>query len=167
MPLENTSMKSIRSFFDLIKFEHTIFALPFAYLGMLLAARGWPSNLPSSSGSPWRWRQRAPWRWASTASPTASGMRATRAPIMRPLVTGSVSLRTAWTGTLIAGLALVLCGLAVRPAAAAAGARRSALPDRIFLYQALYGAFALTSWGSPMDWPRPEPGWRCAARCSP
>jgi 4-hydroxybenzoate polyprenyltransferase len=35
-------MKSIRAFFDLIKFEHTIFALPFAYLGMLLAARGWP-----------------------------------------------------------------------------------------------------------------------------
>jgi len=34
-----------RIFFDAIKFEHTIFALPFAYLGMVLAARaqhGWP-----------------------------------------------------------------------------------------------------------------------------
>ena len=30
-------------FFDLIKFEHTIFALPFAYLGMLLAASGLPT----------------------------------------------------------------------------------------------------------------------------
>ena len=32
-----------RSFLELIKFEHTIFALPFAYLGMLLAADGWPT----------------------------------------------------------------------------------------------------------------------------
>jgi 4-hydroxybenzoate polyprenyltransferase len=34
-----------RIFFEAIKFEHTIFALPFAYLGMVLAAReahGWP-----------------------------------------------------------------------------------------------------------------------------
>ncbi|UCD43688.1 MAG: UbiA family prenyltransferase, partial [Chloroflexota bacterium] len=36
-------MKAIRDFFELIKFEHTIFALPFAYLGMLLAAGGWPT----------------------------------------------------------------------------------------------------------------------------
>ncbi len=30
-------------FFQLIKFEHTIFALPFAYMGMVLAARGLPT----------------------------------------------------------------------------------------------------------------------------
>jgi len=28
---------------EMIKFEHTLFALPFAFLGMLLAAGGWPS----------------------------------------------------------------------------------------------------------------------------
>ncbi len=28
---------------EMIKFEHTIFALPFAFLGMLLAAGGWPA----------------------------------------------------------------------------------------------------------------------------
>jgi 4-hydroxybenzoate polyprenyltransferase len=28
---------------EMIKFEHTIFALPFAFLGMILAAEGWPS----------------------------------------------------------------------------------------------------------------------------
>jgi len=32
----------IRHVSDAIKIEHTIFALPFAYVGMLLAARGWP-----------------------------------------------------------------------------------------------------------------------------
>ncbi len=31
-----------RLFLDAIKFEHTVFALPFAYVAMVLAARGWP-----------------------------------------------------------------------------------------------------------------------------
>jgi 4-hydroxybenzoate polyprenyltransferase len=35
-------VSAIRHFLDAIKVEHTIFALPFAYLGMVLAARGWP-----------------------------------------------------------------------------------------------------------------------------
>jgi 4-hydroxybenzoate polyprenyltransferase len=35
-------LNRIRIFFDLVKFEHTVFALPFAYLGMALAAGGWP-----------------------------------------------------------------------------------------------------------------------------
>ena len=32
----------LRLYLDAVKFEHTIFALPFAYLGMVLAAWGWP-----------------------------------------------------------------------------------------------------------------------------
>ena len=35
-------MKSVRHFLDAIKFEHTVFALPFAYVAMVLAAGGWP-----------------------------------------------------------------------------------------------------------------------------
>ncbi len=35
-------MKQVRVFLEMIKFEHAIFALPFAYLGMVLAAHGWP-----------------------------------------------------------------------------------------------------------------------------
>ncbi|HCU73691.1 MAG TPA: 4-hydroxybenzoate octaprenyltransferase [Chloroflexi bacterium] len=35
-------MKRARIYLDAIKFEHTLFALPFAYLGMILASRGWP-----------------------------------------------------------------------------------------------------------------------------
>ncbi|RMG93956.1 MAG: 4-hydroxybenzoate octaprenyltransferase [Chloroflexi bacterium] len=34
-------MKAIRTFLEMIKFEHTIFALPFAYLGMVLAWGSW------------------------------------------------------------------------------------------------------------------------------
>lgn len=36
------SKTSVGVFLDMIRFEHTVFALPFAYIGMLLAARGWP-----------------------------------------------------------------------------------------------------------------------------
>ncbi|NWF69343.1 MAG: UbiA family prenyltransferase [Chloroflexi bacterium] len=36
-------LDSVRTFLELIKFEHTIFALPFAYLGMCLAAGGLPT----------------------------------------------------------------------------------------------------------------------------
>ena len=35
-------MSRLRHFLDAIKFEHTIFALPFAYIAMVLAAGGWP-----------------------------------------------------------------------------------------------------------------------------
>lgn len=41
----NRAASKMRVYLDAIKFEHTIFALPFAYLGMVLAARdahGWP-----------------------------------------------------------------------------------------------------------------------------
>jgi 4-hydroxybenzoate polyprenyltransferase len=35
-------VKQVRVFLEMVRFEHTIFALPFAYLGMVLAAGGWP-----------------------------------------------------------------------------------------------------------------------------
>jgi len=36
--------RTLRHFLDAIKFEHTVFALPFAYMAMVLAARGWPGT---------------------------------------------------------------------------------------------------------------------------
>jgi 4-hydroxybenzoate polyprenyltransferase len=35
-------VSAVRHFLDAIKFEHTVFALPFAYIAMVLAADGWP-----------------------------------------------------------------------------------------------------------------------------
>ncbi len=35
-------MSRLRSFFVLIRFEHSVFALPFAYLGLLLGNKNWP-----------------------------------------------------------------------------------------------------------------------------
>lgn len=43
-PTDNHSLLTrVKLFLDLIRFEHTIFALPFAYLGMVLAAGGLPT----------------------------------------------------------------------------------------------------------------------------
>jgi 4-hydroxybenzoate polyprenyltransferase len=53
-------MKSLHIFLNMVKFEHTIFALPFAYLGMLLGAWGWP---PTPGGWP-TWGQVA---WITVA----------------------------------------------------------------------------------------------------
>jgi 4-hydroxybenzoate polyprenyltransferase len=35
-------VSAVRHFLEAIKFEHTVFALPFAYVAMVLAADGWP-----------------------------------------------------------------------------------------------------------------------------
>ncbi len=37
------ALKNLKVVLEMIKFEHTIFALPFAFLGMVLAAEGWPA----------------------------------------------------------------------------------------------------------------------------
>jgi 4-hydroxybenzoate polyprenyltransferase len=38
-----TPLRDLRTVLEMIKFEHTLFALPFAFMGMMLAADGWPS----------------------------------------------------------------------------------------------------------------------------
>lgn len=39
----STAARNIRTTLEMIKIEHTVFALPFAFLGAVLAAAGWPS----------------------------------------------------------------------------------------------------------------------------
>src|SRR4030042_2981074 len=47
--LEDTNLlKKLRTTLEMIKIEHTLFALPFAFLGALFAAQGFPS--PSQIG---------------------------------------------------------------------------------------------------------------------
>jgi 4-hydroxybenzoate polyprenyltransferase len=100
-------VRSVREFLEFIKFEHTIFALPFAYLGMLLAAQGWPTwsqfiwitiamiaARTLAMGS-----NRIADRWIDSRNPRTA---------QRPLITGSISIQTAWVGTAISALVLAL-----------------------------------------------------------
>lgn len=41
-PQPATGLRSLRVYLDMIKIEHSIFALPFAMIGMIWAAHGWP-----------------------------------------------------------------------------------------------------------------------------
>lgn len=107
-------MKPIRAFLDLIKFEHTVFALPFAYLGMLLAAGGWPSWFQffwitvamAAARTLAMGFNRIADRWIDARNPRTAN---------RPLITGKITMRTAWTGTLIASLILAIAAWQLGP----------------------------------------------------
>ena len=103
-----------RSFLELIKFEHTIFALPFAYLGMLLAADGWPT-----------WGQFI-WITVAMAAARTLAMGANRVidreldarnprTAGRPLVTGTITPTTAWAGSAVAVAVPAVAAYALGP----------------------------------------------------
>ncbi len=107
-------MEKVRDFLELIKFEHTVFALPFAYLGMVLAVGGWPG-----------WRT---FLWITVAMAAARTVAMSLNRILdrdydarnprtarRPLVTGRISMRTAWGGTLVALGVLALAAWELGP----------------------------------------------------
>lgn len=112
----------------LVKIEHSVFALPFAYIGLFVAARGWPG-----------WRAfllltvaMVAMRSFAMAVNRLADLRYDRVnprTRMRELVTGEVSPRAAWVFT--AGCAVVFVGacaglnalcLALSPVALAWGA---------------------------------------------
>lgn len=107
-------LTKVRDFLELIKFEHTVFALPFAYIGMLLAARGWPGTHAFF------------WITVAMASARTLAMGVNRIvdrrldahnprTASRPLVTGRISLTTALVGTVIAGMSLLLAAWQLGP----------------------------------------------------
>jgi 4-hydroxybenzoate polyprenyltransferase len=108
------SISRIRAFLNLIKFEHTIFALPFAYLGMVLAAGGWPdlrtflwiTVAMAAARTLGMGANRLTDRWIDARNPRTAS---------RPLVTGAISPATAWTGTILAALTLALAAWQLGP----------------------------------------------------
>lgn len=110
----NRLVKAIRDFFELIKFEHTIFALPFAYLGMLLAAGGWPTwgefiwitIAMAAARTLAMGSNRIVDRWIDARNPRTA---------QRPLITGAISMPTAWIGTVLSGLVLALAAWQLGP----------------------------------------------------
>lgn len=94
----------LRVFLDLVRFEHTIFALPFAYIGMVLAAEG----LPTLWDFAWVTVAMAAARTLAFAvnrlADRAIDARNPRT-MNRPTVTGAIDARTV---TLYAGLSLVV-----------------------------------------------------------
>ncbi|HEX9027789.1 MAG TPA: UbiA-like polyprenyltransferase [Anaerolineales bacterium] len=107
-------MKRLKDFLELIKFEHTIFALPFAYLGMLLAAHGlptlgqfiWITLAMAAARTVAMGTNRIADRVIDAYNPRTA---------QRPLVTGAISTSTAWVGTIVAALVLILAAWQLGP----------------------------------------------------
>jgi 4-hydroxybenzoate polyprenyltransferase len=100
-------MRQVRAFLDLIKFEHTVFALPFAYLGMVLAARGLPTF------------HQFFWITVAMASARTLAMSFNRfadrhidarnpRTASRPIQTGQISVRTVVVGIIVSVLVLTI-----------------------------------------------------------
>jgi 4-hydroxybenzoate polyprenyltransferase len=108
------SLSRVRAFLDLIKFEHTVFALPFACLGMVLAAGGWPDLCTflwitiamAAARTLGMGANRLTDRWIDARNPRTAG---------RPLVTGAISPTTTWAGTILAALLLALAAWQLGP----------------------------------------------------
>jgi 4-hydroxybenzoate polyprenyltransferase len=115
-------VSTLRTTLEAIKFEHSVFALPFALTGALLAARYageepmWPA-----------WRQVA-WIVVAMVAARSAAMMMNRITDLqydrrnprtagRALVTGALSLRFAWLFTLIAAAVLVIAAWQLNPLA--------------------------------------------------
>lgn len=100
----------------MIRFEHSLFALPFAFLGALLAAEGWPS-----------WRQ-VFWIVVAMVGGRSAAMAFNRIADLpydamnprtasRELPTGQLSLGFAWVFTLVSAAVLVIAAWQLNPLA--------------------------------------------------
>ncbi len=107
-------MKPLRAFLDLIKFEHTIFALPFAYLGMVLAAGGLPTL------------HQFVWITVAMAAARTFGMSVNRLvdrhidarnprTANRPIQAGKISVRAVTIGALVSLAVLALAAWQLNP----------------------------------------------------
>jgi len=107
-------MKQVRAFLDLIKFEHTIFALPFAYLGMVLAAGGLPTF------------HQFFWITVAMASARTLGMSFNRLAdrridarnprtAHRPIQTGKIGVRTVASGAIVSLIVLTIAAWQLGP----------------------------------------------------
>jgi 4-hydroxybenzoate polyprenyltransferase len=115
--LGSTGVDSVRAFLRLVAIEHSVFALPFAYLSALAAM--------ASRGGAVRWDDLALITLAMVGARTFA-MAANRAidrhidarnprTSGRELVTGAVSVRTAWTGATVALAVFLLAAALLNP----------------------------------------------------
>ncbi len=112
----------IRTVLEMIKFEHSVFALPFALTAALLAARyaGVPSGWPSARQIFWIVVAMVGARSAAMTMNRIADLRYDRLnprTAARPLVTGAITLRFAWIFALVSSAVLVIAAWQLNPLA--------------------------------------------------
>ncbi len=116
------SASRIRTVLEMIKFEHSVFALPFALTGALLAARyaGAPSGWPTARQILWIIVAMVGARSAAMTLNRIADLHYDRLnprTASRPLVTGQLSLQFAWAFALLSSAVLVLAASQLNPLA--------------------------------------------------
>ncbi len=116
------SASRIRTVLEMIKFEHSVFALPFALTGALLAARyaGAPSGWPTARQILWIIVAMVGARSAAMTMNRIADLHYDRLnprTASRPLVTGQLSLQFAWVFALLSSAVLVLAASQLNPLA--------------------------------------------------
>ena len=143
----------VKAFLRLVMIEHSVFALPFAYIAALTAMFQLRRQRPLGAAAARHRRHGracARSRWPRTGSSTARSTPATRAPRSRELVTGAVSVRSAWTGALVAVVVFLGRGGPAQPAVPGARADRRRPDGRLSVRQAVHRL--------PARHPRPRAG---------
>jgi 4-hydroxybenzoate polyprenyltransferase len=105
------SRSRIRTTLEMIKFEHSVFALPFALVGALLAARAGQATWPSARQLFWIVVAMVGARSAAMTMNRIADLRYDRMNPRtqnRALPTGALSLEFAWVFTLLSAAALVV-----------------------------------------------------------
>src|SRR5580704_4211174 len=113
----------IRTVLEMIKFEHSVFALPFALTGALLAARATHQNLPT-----WPTLRLFLWIVVAMVAARSAAMTLNRIADLRydrenprtqkrALATGALSLQFAWLFTLVAVAVFFLAAWRLNPLA--------------------------------------------------
>lgn len=109
-------MSKIRTFLEMIKFEHTIFALPFAYLGMVLA---WQHSDALATVGVGRMVWQFVWITVAMAGARTAAMAFNRAidaeidarnprTANRPIQRGQISRQTVWAAGILALLIMLV-----------------------------------------------------------
>jgi len=115
-------MSKLRVTLQMIKFEHSLFALPFALTAALLAARY------GTNPSPWPAPRQLFWIVVAMVGARSAAMTLNRIADLdydrrnprttsRPLVTGALSLRFAWVFALVSSAVLVVAAWQLNPLA--------------------------------------------------
>ncbi len=110
----------IRTVLEMIKFEHSVFALPFALTGALLAARATTHGWPALDQIFWIIVAMVAARSAAMTMNRIADLRYDREnprTAQRPLVTGALSLGFAWGFTLLAVAVFFLSAWRLNPLA--------------------------------------------------
>ena len=138
-------LRNVRITLEMIKIEHTLFALPFAFLGAVLAANGLPTM------------RQIFWITVAMVGARSTAMAFNRIADrdydaqnprtqMRAIPAGLLSVGFVWVFTLVSAALFLLAAAMLNRLTLAAGAGRAGQRVALFVHETLDAAFSSVAW---------------------